>query len=555
MLSDEQKRERNRKYAKRYRDRKKAERETVAGIAAPGGGSGVGLIPDAPATSDPARALAEWSRQVLKIPYGHREAGKPLQLPDYGIAWLRDALAPGVREAGCFVARKNAKSAIVAALILAYLSPSGPLRRRGWRAGIASVSREKAAELWQQASDMADISNLEGLTFGRVPRIIRSEFGTADFLSADKSAGHASGFDLAVCDELGLFPERGRDLVAGLLSSTSARDGRLLAISIYGHSPLTIEMVNRRDDPATVVHEYAAPEDCPLDDVAAWYAANPALGGVKSMDYMRDMARRAAASPEEQANFRSFDLNQHGQVSREMIVTVADWQACAKLEAGGRSGPCFVGFDLGGSVSLTACCMFWPATGRIETYLAAGDIPDPAARGEADGEGNLYTRMIERGEMRTYPGRVTPVVDFLAWMVEVLDGYPVEAAGADRYRKAEAEDALTRAQADWPIHWRASGTGADGADDVRQFQKAVAGRKVRPEDSLALKAAISNAQVRRDGNGNPALDKVRKGGRIDAGSAAILAVGIGARATYSRPTGGARIIPVDPRQSDLEAVA
>ena len=66
-----------------------------------------------------------------------------------------------------------------------------------------------------------------------------SPTGTVDILSADKSAGHASGFDDALIDELGLLGERDRALVNGLRTSTSAKDGRFLAISIMGDAPFT----------------------------------------------------------------------------------------------------------------------------------------------------------------------------------------------------------------------------------------------------------------------------------------------------------------------------
>ena len=122
------------------------------------------------------------------------------------------------------------------------------------------------------------------------------------FLSADRSAGAALGVDLAVSDEVGLYPEKGRDLVAGLLSATSARDGRLLAISVIGDSPLTRELMDRSGDPAVAVHVHQAPKDCGLEDEGAWRAANPALGTVKSIEYMRFAARRAAATPSEAAS-------------------------------------------------------------------------------------------------------------------------------------------------------------------------------------------------------------------------------------------------------------
>ena len=38
--------------------------------------------------ADPAGALARWSREVLRVPVGHPLAGKPMILPDYGVAFL-----------------------------------------------------------------------------------------------------------------------------------------------------------------------------------------------------------------------------------------------------------------------------------------------------------------------------------------------------------------------------------------------------------------------------------------------------------------------------------
>ena len=54
-------------------------------------------------------------------------------------------------------------------------------------------------------------------------------------LAATASAGHASGFDDVIVDELGLMGERRRAMLMGVRSSGSARPGsRYLAISIHG---------------------------------------------------------------------------------------------------------------------------------------------------------------------------------------------------------------------------------------------------------------------------------------------------------------------------------
>ena len=115
--------------------------------------------------ADPAEALARWCLDVLKVPDGHRRAGQPLELPDYGVEFIRDALTH--RESLLCIGRKNAKSAIVAVYLLARLV--GPLRVAGYRAGVCSVSREKAGELKSQMQAIAEASGLAGLRFLRSP--------------------------------------------------------------------------------------------------------------------------------------------------------------------------------------------------------------------------------------------------------------------------------------------------------------------------------------------------------------------------------------------------
>ena len=394
-----------------------------------------------------------------------------------------------------------------------------------------SVSREKAAELWTQCADIAAVSSLEGLTFRRAPRGVTSSTGRVDILSADRSAGHASGFDDAILDELGLLKERHRELVNGLRSSVSARGGRFIALSIVGDSPFTQELIERRDDPAVAVHHYAAEPDAALDDVHAWRAANPGLGSVKSLDYMRDASRRALAIPADAATFRAFDLNTPQDPSREMIVSLHDWQACTTGELPERRGECVVGFDLGGSSSMTALVAIWPRTGRMEAWGAFPDTPALAERSASDGQGSLYVPMLERGEIAVYSGRVTPAAAFLQDCAARLEGEYVIAAGADRFRRAEAVDALASAGVDWPMHWRGQGASAtaDGSADVRAFQRLVLAGKVRAREGLLLTSAITESEVRRDVSGNPAIGKARLNGRIDALSAAVIAAGLAER--------------------------
>ena len=473
--------------------------------------------------ADPAGALAKWSREVLRVPAGHPLAGKPMVLPAYGVAFLADALTH--RESLLCLGRKNAKSAVIAVYLLARLI--GPLRTGGYRAGVCSVNKDKANELKMQMEGIAEASSLTGLTFRRspAPGRVESATGTVDILSAEKSAGHGSGFDDAIVDEIGLFQERDRELVNGMRSSTSAKNGRFIALSIQGTAPFTREMIARANNPALALHLYRAAEGCDLDDPVAWHAANPGIAaGIKSLDYMQAEALRVLATPSDAPSFRAFDLNQPQAPGRVMIFDTTALASCEVEELPERDGPVVIGLDAGEATSATAAFAIWPNTGRCESWMAFGDIPSLHERGQRDNA--AYELMEQRGELRTYPGRVTPVSAFMADVAAELAGCTVRAIAADGYKDAEIMDFLDRARLRWPRQFRRVGAGKQGGADVRSLQRLVLGGRLKMKQSLAFTSAVANSAIRRDGNGNPALDKSTSNGRIDLLSAAAIAAGM-----------------------------
>lgn len=328
-----------------------------------------------PPLGSSARTLARWVRSVLKVPVGHPRAGQPFRIAGWQLAVLADCVDPAVHEVLLSVARKNGKSSLIALYVLAHLA--GPLRRGGWRCGVMSVSRPKASELLLQAEQIAAASNLSGLTFRRSPRRILSETGTVDIESADRGAGHASGFDAAIIDELGILGERDRPLVAGMRSSVSAKGGRFIALSVHGDGPFIPEILERRGERGLAVHLYQADPDLPVDSPDAWRQSNPGLSVVKSLDYMRRESRRVLVSTSDQPSFRALDLNLPGAPAAELVCTPDQWRRCeVPVESlPPRDGPVVVGIDLGMDQSFTSAGLYWPATGRFEVRTACPDQP------------------------------------------------------------------------------------------------------------------------------------------------------------------------------------
>ena len=479
--------------------------------------------------ADPAAALVAWAADTLTVPDGLL-AGQPFRIEPWQAAFIRDALAPGIRESGLSVARKNGKSALISSLLLGYLG--GPLTRPGWRGLVTSMTGELAKELRDAMETMGHaaalpIKVLRSPTPGRIEGPQRTR---VDFLAADKSTGHSRGADLVIVDEAGLLGENRRELWNAMLSSTSARNGRMIAISIQADGEMFAELRDRRDESKVAFHLHAPVADCDLEDREAWHAGNPGLGTIKSLSYMEDMASRAKANPADAPTFRAYDLNLPQSPGREMICTPTEWDENVTYDPPDRDGEVCLGVDLGGSSSMTACVGIWPRTGRMEVWAAFGDKPSLDERGSADGVGGLYRQMEITGQLLTFPGRVTPVHDFLAHVSDAIEGERVVSCGMDRYRRADAEQALSNAGLTWPLVLRGQGASAtaDGSHDVRAFQRLIYSQGIKAMPTLLMENAIAESALIRDALGNPAIDKSRQRGRIDVLSAGVIAAGLAA---------------------------
>ena len=93
---------------------------------------------------------------------------------------------------------------------------------------------------------------------------------------------------------------------------------------------------------------------------------------------------------------------------------------------------------LGEALSGSAAFGIWPETGRCEAWLAFGDRPSVVERGRLDGA--RYDLMLERGELRTYPGRITPVAAFLSDLAKDLEGCRVHRIASDSFKDSKVKE-------------------------------------------------------------------------------------------------------------------
>lgn len=278
--------------------------------------------------ADVADVLLEL-RPKLVVPHG-LQAGRPPTLQPWMLDFLRGAFAPGVRESALTVARKNAKSSLVALALLAWLAAPEALRRGPhWRAAVASETGALAAELRDLLAAFLEASGIaHNVRRSPAPGAIEAGDAVVSFHNASAATGLAMGCDLAIVDEAGVLDANKQRLWDSMVSSISGRRGRFVALGAQYDGPMFGDLLARAGQPSVHVTRYAAPVDADLDDEDAWRAANPALGLVKDVDYMADMSRRALYSTGSEAGFRAHDLNAPTVADREHIVTLKRWGEC-----------------------------------------------------------------------------------------------------------------------------------------------------------------------------------------------------------------------------------
>lgn len=481
-----------------------------------------------PTIIPPKEKLFNWCENRLKVPTGILK-NKPYKIYPWQRRFLKAALKPDIMEAALSVSRKNGKSGLICALLLAYLK--GPLNQKNWRCVVTSMTGALAGELKEQIQQTAEASDLSIEVKGSPPPgyIIGDNGAKVNFLAADKATGHAIGADIALIDEAGLMRENQRGLWNAMLTSISGREGKFICISILGDGPMFKELRQRKAEKGVVWHEYCSELNDDYTDKNVWHKANPGLkNGIKSIKYMESMCARAQQTSSDLSFFRAYDLNAPQNPNKVLLLTYDQWQKCKK-EYPERKGWCVIGVDLGGSTSMTAAAAYWPETGLLYVRGAYPGIPDIQIRAQKDGVGTRYERMIENGELKIYPGmRTTPVKHFLKDFLQDLRNEDIRCISADRYRQSEALDIYSELKIPYRLNWRAQ-SWAEQSDDVRAFQRAAIDGNIKCGNNLLLESAIMESALVFDPNGNSKLDRSEALGRIDAASASIIALGEGMR--------------------------
>lgn len=489
---------------------------------------------------------------MLRIPSG-ADQGKPFVLREWQKQIIRGIYDPTdergkrrIRRALISMARKNAKTTLIAALVLVHLV--GPEAAPRQQIFSAANDRDQAAEVYQACVAMIEMDEELSRLVRPIPskkRLVCHSNGSFYVaLSADAKTKHGKNPALWIYDELAqaqktelydaLDTSQGaQDQPLGIVISTQARDPNSLMSQLVDDAKRLLR--GEIDDPTLAAFIFEVPKDVDPFDETYWPLANPALGDFCSITEMRAAAAKARRLPSRLNVFRNLNLNQ--QVDGiDQLIGLEDWKACGfPVDREALAGKkCWGGLDLSKRCDLTALVLEFeedddgrravlPFIWTPEKQLSDRSLHDT-------GSANTFGTWRDNGQMIVAPGASINYAFVAKAIGELMGEFDIQAIAFDRWRIEDLKQAL---DAEGVAHFIETGKEADeipgalrlvrfgqGFKDmgpaVDQIEEDILEKRIAHAMHPVLTWNASNAVAVADASGARKLDKAKAKNRIDA---------------------------------------
>lgn len=459
--------------------------------------------------------------------------GKPIRLEHFQRKFILEIYdnPMGTHSAYLSIARKNGKTALIGAILLAHLV--GPEAVRNSQIISGAQSKEQAAVVFELARKMIEMSEVLSKLVRIQPsgkRLIglaRNVLYRA--LSAEGKTAHGLSPILAILDEVGQIIGPTDKFVSAITSAQGAYTNPLL-IAISTQAPTDADLFSTwidaqasAPDPRVVCHVYAAPSDCQLDDQKAWAAANPALGIFRSLADVAKQCKQAIDMPANEPEFRNLILNQRVEAVAAFVAR-STWESNSAAPGDAAGLKVWAGLDLSSVNDLTSLEAV-DETGGVHSYFW---LPEHGLVEKSRKDKVPYDLWKKQGFLYTTPGKAIEyefVADFLRGF---FDRFDVQKLGFDRYNMKFLKPWLVKAkfsdsELDRFVDF-GQGT-ASMTPALRDLEVRLLNSQLRHGSHPVLNMCCANAKVVGD-SGARKFDKARARGRIDGMVALAMAVGV-----------------------------
>ena len=458
--------------------------------------------------------------------------GKPLKLLLWQKAFIQALFGFVDKETGLrkyrkailFVARKNGKSALAAAIATYMLTKDG---EGGAEIYSVATKRDQAKIVWEEAKKMIKKSpclakRIRCLIGGIYYDATDSSFRA---LASDSNSLDGLNAHLVVADEVHAWKDK--NLMDVMYDSMSAREQPLfLETSTMGTIRQNVFDIDYDYASAvidgTLVDESLLPIIYELDnekewvDEECWFKANPALNVIKSLKDVRDKVERAKQNPIELVNLLCKDFNVRQNSINAWLTfedlnneIYSDWKDCY----------CIGGCDLSSTTDLTCATllgyvkgkirikqMYWIPTNLLEKKVVDDKIP--------------YDKWLKNGLLRLSGDSKIDYHDVTLWFLENVREYDLRPlwVGYDSWNAQFWCDEM-KSYGFNMVEVR-QGYKTESAP-LKQMKADLMDKKINYNNNPILKWNLSNVVVKVDDNENIMLSKEKAKQRID-GAASLM---------------------------------
>jgi phage terminase large subunit-like protein len=459
--------------------------------------------------------------------------GKPIKLQKFQRKFILEIYDNpyGTHSAYLSIARKNGKTALIAAILLAHLA--GPEAVQNSQIVSGAQSKDQAAVVFELARKMVELSpELSRLvriqpSGKRLIGIARNVLYRA--LAAEGKTAHGLSPILAILDEVGQVIGPTDKFITAITTAQGAYQNPLL-IAISTQAPTDADMFSTwidaqvaAPDPRVVCHVYAAPEDCDMGDKKAWAAANPALGIFRSLDDVAKQAKAAVDMPANEPEFRNLILNQRVEAVSPFVPRSV-WEANGAAPGDMEGLKVWAGLDLSSVNDLTSL----EAVDETGGVHSAFWLPKHGLAEKSRKDKVPYDLWEKQGFLNTTPGKAIEYEFVAEYLRGFFDRYDVQALGFDRYNMKFLKPWLEKAgfsEAELEKFIEFGQGTASMTPALREFETRLLQSKLRHGNHPILNMCSANAKVIGD-SGARKFDKKHNRGRIDGMVALAMAIGV-----------------------------
>lgn len=480
--------------------------------------------------------------RYCRVPEGEGVGGN-VKLAEFQIKFILDVYDnPYITDTAILsMARKNAKTATIAFLVLVHLV--GPEAVLNSRVVSGALSRDQAAEVFNYASKSVMFSPELSEIIRIVPsgkRLIGLPMGTEyQALSADAKRSQGKSPIVAILDEVGQIRGPQSDFVDAITTAQGAYKNPLLfyistqAAEDSDFFSILIDDAIANKPPKTVCHLYTADKDCAVMDETQWKKANPALGLFRNVEDMRKNAEKAERMVTFENTFRNLLLNQR-------VSTLAHWLPKSIWEQCGRPvvspGPkdlVYAGLDLSGRRDLTALVLIFKKgkDWHVHPYFWT---PEEGLADRAKESRSPFDVWVKQGLIFTTPGNSIDLAFVARDIARILTNLNIQVIGYDRWRIDVLKKEFDRQGIELPLMEFGQGF-KDATIGIEACETEAYNGNMCHGDNPVLTMCARNVIIASDEAGNRKMNKAKATGRIDGAVALSMAFGVMHKEVEKKP--------------------